>query len=97
MLTIRGGIPQFAQRFAAGDPVTIVAYGTSLTHGGRYLAHVRATLTAAGNGNVTLVNSGLRGYMALWAAFRVQHDVVPLIIELFHQNRMSVFAIVQKD
>ncbi len=92
MLQVRGGIPHFARRVASGQPATIVAYGTSLTHGGQYLARVTETLaTAAGNGNVRLVNAGLRGYMALWAAFRVGHDVLPhdpdlVLIEFAHNE-----------
>lgn len=92
MLRVRNGVPSFARRVHAGEETTIVAYGTSMTFGGQYLVHTSAALDAAtGNGNVRLVNSGLRGFISFWAAFRVRDDVLPhrpdlVLIEFAHND-----------
>jgi lysophospholipase L1-like esterase len=92
MLAVRNGIPSFARKVLAGEETTIVAFGTSMTFGGHYLAHVSSALEAAtGTGSVRLVNSGLRGFISYWAAFRVRDDVLPhrpdlVLIEFAHND-----------
>ena len=83
MLTVRDGIPAFARRLAAGDALTAVAFGTSMTLFGQYLAHVPAAFAAAApNARVRFVNKGLRGFITLWGAFRVRDDVLPEVPDL---------------
>lgn len=92
LVTLRDGIPAFARRITSGEPVTIVAFGTSMTYGGQYLARVVPVLEAAtGNAKVTLINSGQRGFISFWAAFRVPGDVLPhapdlVLIEFAHND-----------
>lgn len=83
LLTIRDGIPRFAARVRAGVPATIVAYGTSMTLLGHYLAQLPAALEAAAPGApVRLINRGLRGFVTFAGAFRVATDVVPHVPDL---------------
>jgi lysophospholipase L1-like esterase len=83
VLTIRDGIPAFASKLAAGDALTVVAFGTSMTLFGQYLAHVPAAFAAAApNARVRFVNKGLRGFITLWGAFRVRDDVLPEVPDL---------------
>jgi hypothetical protein len=94
LLTIRAGIPAFARRVRAGEPATIVAFGTSITLGGHYLAPLLPALAAAtGNASVRLVNSGLRGYVSIWGAFRVREAVLAhqpdLVLIEFAHNEMA--------
>ena len=92
LLTLREGIPRFAARVRAGAPATVVAFGTSMTLFGQYLARLPAALAAAtGNAQVRLVNCGLRGYFTFAAAFRVVDDVLPhvpdlVLIEFAHND-----------
>jgi hypothetical protein len=95
LLSIRGGIPAFASRVRAGEAVTIVAFGTSITLGGQYLAPLVPALSAAtGNDRIELVNSGLRGYMSIWGAFRVSERVLvhrpDLVLIEFAHNELDV-------
>jgi lysophospholipase L1-like esterase len=91
-LQVRDGIPAFARRVAAGEEATIVAFGTSMTFGGRYTARVPAVVQAAtGNARVQLINRGLRGFISFWAAFRVRDDVLPhapdlVLVEFAHND-----------
>ena len=92
ILTVRDGSPRFAERVRAGAPTTIVAYGTSMTLFGHYLARLPGALTrAGGNPSIRLVNSGLRGYFTFAAAFRVIDAVLPhrpdlVLIEFAHND-----------
>jgi lysophospholipase L1-like esterase len=83
VLTVRDGIPAFAARLAAGDALTVVAFGTSITLFGEYLTHVPAAfVSAAPQARVRFVNRGLRGFITLWGAFRVRDDVLPEVPDL---------------
>jgi hypothetical protein len=83
LLTLRDGIPRFAAKVRAREPVTIVAFGTSMTLFGQYLARLPAALEAATHGApIRLVNRGLRGFMTFAAAFRVAADVLPQVPDL---------------
>lgn len=92
-LTVREGIPAFARRVRGGEAATIVAYGTSMTFGGQYLARVPAALP-----NVKLVVRGQRGYISHWAAFRVRDEVLPhapdLVLLEFAHNDVTEDALV---
>ncbi len=83
LLAIRDGLPGLASRARAGLPSTIVAYGTSLTVGGQYLAQLTAALDEATSGApIRLINRGLPGFGSFMAAFRVGGDVLPLVPDL---------------
>ena len=92
LLAIREGLPRFAARLRAGAPATVVAFGTSMTLFGQYLARLPAALAAeTGNAHVRLVNRGFRGYFTFAAAFRVVGDVLPhvpdlVLIEFAHND-----------
>ena len=92
LLRARRGIPEFARRALAGEEATIVAFGTSVTLAGHYLARLPAALAAeTGNPKLRLVTCGLRGFISLWAAFRVRDDVLPhrpdlVLIEFAHNE-----------
>jgi lysophospholipase L1-like esterase len=92
LLRAREGIPRSARRLRAGQPVSIVAFGTSLTLGGAYLDRLPAALKASyPNARWTLTNRGRNGYMTLGAAFRVDADVLPyapdlVIVEFAHND-----------
>jgi lysophospholipase L1-like esterase len=94
----RAGIPRFAGLLQAGEPATIVAFGTSLTLGGAYLDRLPAALRAAyGNARCALINRGRNGYMTLAAAFRVTDDVLPhapdlVLIEFAHNDVTDVLV-----
>jgi lysophospholipase L1-like esterase len=96
MLHVRAGIPAFAQRIRAGNAATIVAFGTSITMGGHYLAPLTPALTAAtGNAGVRLINSGLRGFVSIWGAFRVRECVLAhqpdlVLLEFAHNEAEGV-------
>ena len=70
----------------------MVAFGTSLTYRGQYLAHVlEAVGDSAGNAACALVNRGLRGFCTHWAAFNVEAEVLPerpdlVLIEFAHND-----------
>jgi lysophospholipase L1-like esterase len=88
----RAGIPRFAARLRRGEPVTVVAFGTSMTAYGEYLHHAADALRAVpGAGSVTFVNAGMRGYVTLNAPFRVRDAVVAhapdlVLIEFAHND-----------
>ena len=92
ILTVRGGIPRFAGRVAARVPATIVAYGTSMTLFGQYLAGLPERLAAATDGApIRLVNCGFRGFFTFAGAFRVIDAVLPhapdlVLIEFAHND-----------
>lgn len=92
LLTGRAGVPRFAARARAGKPLTIVAYGTSMTLYGQYLARLPAALeTATGNARIRLIKRGLRGFGTFTAAFRTAQEVLPyapdlVLIEFAHND-----------
>jgi lysophospholipase L1-like esterase len=92
LLAIRDGLPRFAARLRAGTPSTIVAFGTSMTLFGQYLAALPAALTAVQPAApVRLINRGLRGFFSFAAAFRAGSDVLPhdpdlVLIEFAHNE-----------
>jgi lysophospholipase L1-like esterase len=97
LLEVRHGIPAFARRLQAGEPATVVAFGTSLTYRGQYLAHLLESLKAyAGDAGVRLVNRGLRGFCTHWAAFNVAAEVLPerpdLVLIEFAHNDVNEYA-----
>jgi lysophospholipase L1-like esterase len=98
LLTLRDGIPRFAAKARAGEPATIVAFGTSMTLFGQYLARLPAALEAeTHNASIRLVNRGLRGFVSFAAAFRVADDVLPhvpdLVLVEFAHNDGTAMAV----
>lgn len=84
ILRRRAGLPRLRRLVAAGESAAIVAFGTSLTLGGHYLARLPAA-------RFTLINRGRNGYTTLGAAFRVADDVLPhapdlVLIEFAHND-----------
>ena len=62
-----------AARLAADEEARIVAFGSSITQDGYYLEPLTSTLKAAyPNASLDLIVRALPGFMAFWAAFRVQ-------------------------
>lgn len=92
LLRARDGIPGFTGRVRRGLPATIVAYGTSMTQFGQYLARLpEALLAVTGNGQIRLVNRGFRGFFTFAAAFRVADAVLPaapdlVLLEFAHND-----------
>jgi lysophospholipase L1-like esterase len=92
LLRTRDGIPRFARRLLAGEPVTAVAFGTSLTLGAAYLDRVHGAVRVAyPQASWTLINRGRNGYMSLGGVFRVAADVLPyapdlVVIEFAHND-----------
>jgi lysophospholipase L1-like esterase len=98
IVRVRGGVPRFAAAAFAGAPQTVVAFGTSMTLFGEYLAQVPAALRAlTGNDGIALHNRGFRGYGSLHGAFRVESDVLPaapdLVLLEFAHNELSPVAV----
>jgi lysophospholipase L1-like esterase len=91
-LRVRDGIPAFSRRVGADEEATIVAFGTSMTFGGRFTARIPAVVQAGtGNARVHVINRGLRGFISFWAAFRVRDDVLPhapdlVLVEFAHND-----------
>jgi lysophospholipase L1-like esterase len=92
ILRRRAGLPRVRRLVSAGEPVTIVAFGTSMTLGGHYLDRLPGALRAKyANERITLINRGRNGYSTLGAAFRVNDDVLPyapdlVLIEFAHND-----------
>jgi lysophospholipase L1-like esterase len=92
LLYVRDGIPRFARLVRDGKPATIVAYGTSMTRFGGYLARLPAVLDGrSGNARIRLVNRGFRGFFTFAGAFRVADAVLPeapdlVLLEFAHND-----------
>ena len=100
LLHARGGLPRVAARLRAGEPLTIVAYGTSQTLFGQYLAQLEGTLRRAfANERILLVPAGLRGFFSFCGAFRVADSVLPhrpqLVLLEFAHNDLEPGAVEQ--
>ncbi len=52
---------RLVRRLGAGEPQTLVVYGTSLTAGGAWVGQLRDWLTNTWGGALTLINSGMSG------------------------------------
>jgi len=98
LLRARDGLPRLARRLQAGEPVTMVAFGTSLTLVGAYLDRLSDAVQAAYPGaRFNLINRGRNGYMTLGAAFRVDVDVLPhapdvVLIEFAHNDGTPILV-----
>ena len=103
ILRVRRGIPRFARKLLAGEPSSILAFGTSLTvHtrcgvrlGARYLDPlVPALQELSSNGAIELINNGLEGFGSWYAMHRVRSDIIPkrpdlVIVELAHNDHRA--------
>jgi hypothetical protein len=99
-------VPRTARKIAAGEAVTVVAFGTSMTiraHEGEtacgyYLdALLSNVIEAYGNDRVELICRGLPGFSSFWGVHRVGVDVVAnkpdLVLLEFAHNDTVVPAI----
>nr|WP_246418133.1 FAD-dependent oxidoreductase [Haloferula luteola] len=73
---IAGEPAGFLPKLAAGSPLTMVAYGTSLTANGAWVGVVRDWLEARYPGQVTVINSGLSGKNSAEGLARLQAKVL---------------------
>lgn len=60
----------------AGNPQTVVTYGTSLTSGGAWVKQLNAALKAQWPGLVTVVNSGAGGMWSKWGVENLDKRVI---------------------
>jgi lysophospholipase L1-like esterase len=67
----------FFTRLRDGQPQTVVAYGTSLTEAGYWVAAMREWFAAQYPGKVTVVNAGGSGQNSDWGAASVGAKVLP--------------------
>lgn len=100
LLRARAGLPRAAARLRAGEPLSIVAFGTSQTLFGIYLARLVGALEGAFAGaEVRLVTAGLRGFFSYAGAFRVADSVLPhrpdLVLLEFAHNDVEPEAVEQ--
>ncbi len=73
VVAARGGVPRLRAKLERGEPVTVVAYGSSMTAGGRYLAALPAAVrNAFPAAPVTFANLGRAGFDSVLAAFDAQ-------------------------
>lgn len=69
----RGGLPGVREKLAAREPVTVVAFGSSMTVDGFFLSHVVSTLNdRIPHANIVLHNNGRNGFDTVLAAFDAQ-------------------------
>jgi acyl-CoA thioesterase-1 len=60
----------------AGKPQTVVAYGTSLTHGGAWVAQLQAALDAKFPGKARVINSGEGRMWSKWGVDNLDARVI---------------------
>jgi lysophospholipase L1-like esterase len=91
-VTVRAGIPRVAKRLAERKPVSIVAFGTSMTQLQAYSGGLEAALRAGlGHPTLRFAERGLRGFVSWNAAFRVRDLVLPdepdlVLLEFTHNE-----------
>lgn len=72
----RRGLPRFRQKLERGEPAHIVAFGSSITERGHYLAAVApALLRAYPAAQLRLTKIGRSAFDSVWAAFDAQSAV----------------------
>lgn len=88
----------FFKKLQAGEKQTVVAYGTSLTAGGAWVASMKQWFEEKYPGQVTVVNSGGPGQNSDWGAANVQGKVVAnnpnlVIIEFSYNDAHQKFKL----
>lgn len=73
---INPAMASFFQRLRAGDKLTIVTYGTSVTKYGAWVDLMQKWFEAKYPGQVTIINSGGPGQNSTWGLANVQTQVV---------------------
>ncbi len=74
---VPGRIPsRLVERLQAGKPQTVVAFGTSLTHGGAWVAELQAALDARWPGLAKVINAGESAKWSTWALEHLQERVI---------------------
>ena len=68
--------PSFVARLKAGQKQHIVTYGTSLTEGGAWVGHLRATLNKQFPGLATVTNSGVGAQWSTWGVENLKPRVL---------------------
>ena len=66
----------FVQALAAGQPQTVVTYGTSLTAGGAWVAQLKQALDQRFPRLVTVINSGQGGMWSKWGVDNLDARVI---------------------
>ncbi|CAN5341269.1 hypothetical protein BH09VER1_BH09VER1_27510 [soil metagenome] len=69
-------VADFFKRLRAGDKLTVVAYGTSVTKYGAWVDLVQKWFDAKYPGQVTVVNSGGPGQNSTWGLASIQAEVL---------------------
>ncbi len=68
----------FFKKLDAGEPLTVVVYGTSLTAGGAWAGEMKQWFDAKSPGKIRFVNSGGPGQNSDWGLKNLQAKVVDL-------------------
>lgn len=68
--------PQFTQRLANGESLTVVVYGTSLTEKGAWPGLMQAELHRRYKGHIHLINGAMSGQTSKWGVIHVEDRVI---------------------
>ena len=75
-LHARAGAPHFFRKLRLGQPVKVVAFGTSMSHDGYYLSRLVSSLSAAFDRTpISLEVIGLRASSVVWAPFHIDRVI----------------------
>lgn len=77
-----GEAPAIFRKLEAGQPQTVVVYGTSLTHGGRWASATKAWFDKTYPGKVKFINSGGPGENSDWGLANLQTKVLDFYPDL---------------
>ncbi|PKL29796.1 MAG: lysophospholipase [Spirochaetae bacterium HGW-Spirochaetae-10] len=68
--------PQFMQRLANGESLTVVVYGTSLTERGAWPELMQAELHRRYKGRIHLINGAMSGQTSKWGVMNIEDRVI---------------------
>lgn len=68
--------PQFTQRLANGESLTVVVYGTSLTERGAWPELMQAELHRRYKGRIHLINGAMSGQTSKWGVMNIEDRVI---------------------